>query len=317
MIATPSNFLPLGPTAAISFGSAYARTRHSPNSGSPPSYPSLPTAKGDPDLIIITSWTGALPKHIEKYTQAYSDLYSNCPILLITTSIQDLTLRSDKRKHDDLEPVVKYIESQILHRRTQHYNIFLHALSEGGSNKAVTLAKAFLKHTGYRLPIAASIYDSTPGTARFSNNIAAYKRSLPHNPAVRFFGLMFGVVVLAITFFFHRVLVRGDADVLARTRRAINDSTLWPVTGIPRTYVFSEADDLIWWRDIVEHAELSAQKFGVLSLVVKYNDTAHCHHMRDNVEFYWSLVKKTWESRTGIDIASLGSIEYKFGQPQV
>jgi hypothetical protein len=282
-------FIPLSPSVHVKSILAGGESRQQPIAPT--------TDTGHPDLIVVTSWTGALPKHIAKYTNSYSQLYPNCPILLVTTSIKDLTLQPSEKKSQALMPAVHYIHAQILSRQTQQYNILLHAFSEGGSSKAVWLAQEFLDHTGYQLPVAAYVYDSTPGTARFSNNLAAFKRSLPLNPFVRFCGICFGTFFLAISYFFHFVLARARDDLFTKTRKALNDAKLWPVAGVPRTYLFSEADDLICWKDVVDHAEYSARHFNVLSLVVKFKATAHCNHMKENEDYYWSAVKKTWDSR--------------------
>lgn len=265
-------------------------------SSSPSSFAST-TGIGDPHLIIITSWTGANPKHIAKYTQNYMALYPFCPILVIATSIEDLTMRSTEQKIATLAPAVEYIEDLIVSRYTYNFNILLHAFSEGGSNKAVCLARAFLAKAKYQLPIAAYIFDSTPGTPRFSNNVAAFKRSLPENPVIRFLGFFLGIFFVAAMEILHSIFVPYDNNIIAKTRKAINDASLWPIAGIPRTYMFSEADDLIWWKDVQEHAEMSAKEFGVVCLMVKYKASRHCDHMRLNEEYYWSAVRKTWETR--------------------
>ncbi|KAL2163264.1 hypothetical protein VTH06DRAFT_5320, partial [Thermothelomyces fergusii] len=64
-----------------------------------------------PDLIVITSWTGAAAKHVAKYTSAYNGLYPSVPILLITTSVSDLVLRSTEQKLKALAPAVAYLLS--------------------------------------------------------------------------------------------------------------------------------------------------------------------------------------------------------------
>jgi hypothetical protein len=64
-----------------------------------------------PDLIIITSWTGAAAKHVAKYTSAYNDLYPGVPILVITTVLSDLTIHSTNHKLKVLAPAVEYLLS--------------------------------------------------------------------------------------------------------------------------------------------------------------------------------------------------------------
>ncbi|KAK3312810.1 hypothetical protein B0H66DRAFT_643968 [Apodospora peruviana] len=260
-----------------------------------------------PDLIIITSWTGAIPKHIAKYTQSYNQLFPNTPILVITTSIADLAIHSTKHKLKVLPPAVRYLstcpgsttapQSQSSEKPLPFQNILLHAFSEGGANKAVCLAQAFLSTTHQRLPIAAFIFDSTPGTPRYSSNVAAFRRSLPPNKFAQAVGLPLGAGILAVTWVVFGVVIGYENNLISKTRRALNDSDLWKVEGIPRTYIFSEADDLIWWKDVEEHGVTSANVCGARSLLVRFKKTGHCGHARGHEGIYWGAVRRTWETR--------------------
>jgi hypothetical protein len=253
-------------------------------------------------MIIITSWTGANPKHITKYTLGYNELYPGTPIVVITTVIQDLAFRSTKEKMETLAPLITYL-CPGAHRskpgtvRPAYNNILLHAFSEGGSNKAVCLARAFVATTGSRIPVSAFVFDSTPGTPRFSNNVAAFRRSLPRNPIVRMFGFPFGAFVLAITWVLFSLFVGYENNAISKSRRALNDSRLWAVARVPRTYIFSETDDLIWWKDVEDHSDEAAKRHGVTSLVVRFKKSGHCNHLKKNEEYYWNAVRKTWEAR--------------------
>lgn len=64
-----------------------------------------------PDLIILTSWTGASAKHVAKYTNEYNALYPGVPILLITTVVADFFLHSTAHKLAVLKPAVDYLLS--------------------------------------------------------------------------------------------------------------------------------------------------------------------------------------------------------------
>lgn len=88
-----------------------------------------------------------------------------------------------------------------------------------------------------------------------------------------------------------------EENVISRTRRALNDDKLWDVVGTPRTYVFSQADDLIHWRDIEDHAADAADRLGVTSMLVRYKGSGHCAHTREDEECYWNAVRRTWEAR--------------------
>ncbi|KAK0612032.1 hypothetical protein B0T14DRAFT_393554, partial [Immersiella caudata] len=260
--------------------------------------PSEPTTHGTPDLILITSWTGALPKHIAKYTLSYNQLYPGVPLMVITTTIWDLALHTLDTKIKSVGPAAEYMLG------TKREKILLHAFSEGGAHKAVCLARAYLlaaaaaggEGHGKKLPIRAFVFDSTPGTPRYASNVAAFKRSLPRNPAARALGLPIGASVLGVTWVLFIVFVGYENNLISETRRALNDEGLWvDVRGAPRTYLFSERDDLINWRDVERHGVESAEKLGVRSLLVRFRMSGHCGHARGNEGVYWGAVRRTWE----------------------
>lgn len=251
-------------------------------------------APGSPDLILITSWTGAVPKHIAKYTRAYNALYPHTPIMVITTHISDIAVHTTKQKITALAPAVDYLR---IHHPASGSQILLHAFSDGGSNKAVCLAEAYLASTGRRLPIAASVLDSTPGTARYSSNIAAFRRSLPRNEALRIAGVIVGTFFFAVHWVLFAVFVGWERNLFQRTRRGLNDEKLWDLRAMPRTYVFSQADDLISWKDVEAHAADAAEKVGMTSMLVRFKESGHCCHAKENEDYYWTAVKQTWEAR--------------------
>ncbi|KAK1658016.1 hypothetical protein BDP55DRAFT_622607 [Colletotrichum godetiae] len=254
-----------------------------------------------PSIILLTSWTGADPRNVAKYTRRYNELYPDTPIMVITTVIKDLVFRSTKEKVTMLESAVEFLRNHIS-SQCKRPSILLHAFSEGGSNKAVCLARAYLSATGCQLPVGAFIFDSTPGKPRFSSNVAAFKRSLPSNKFVRAIGLPFGAIVLGMVYGVYSVFVGRENNVISKTRIALNDEVLWDVTSAPRTYVFSEADDLIAWEDVEDHAWESAELLGLDSMVVKFRESGHCSQARENKEEYWTAVMETWEARDAQDV---------------
>ncbi|KAL0935778.1 indole-diterpene biosynthesis protein [Colletotrichum truncatum] len=254
------------------------------------------TSAESPGLILLTSWTGADPRHIAKYTKRYNEVYPDTPIMIITTVIHDLIIRSTKEKIAALKPAIEFLRRHNTAQSKQPA-ILLHAFSEGGSNKAVCLAQAYLSATGCRLPIGAYVFDSTPGKPRFKSNVAAFKRSLPANKAVRAIGLPAGTVVLGIVYGTITVFMGAENNVISKTRKALNDETLWDVKDAPRTYVFSEADDLIAWEDVNDHARESDELLGLQSMVVRFKGSGHCNHAREDEEKYWTAILDTWEAR--------------------
>jgi hypothetical protein len=289
-----------------------------------------------PDLIIITSWTGAASKYVAKYTASHNALYPGVPILVITTLVADLVIRSTSQNIKALGPAVKYLLSRetgpataaspgpIRHayldqRQPQaeppselrFSSILLHVFSEGGAYKAVCLAHAYLGSTNHasRLPIAALILDSTPGTPRLRNLAIGLQQALPNSksgPITRALrtALSTGVVWLAWAALQLRRHTAGDGerDFISQTRKALNDEQLWgDLRGVPRTYLFGEEDEIIWWGDVHSHGAESAManERGIGSLMVRFKRTGHCAHVRKetNRTIYWDAVKKTWEMR--------------------
>lgn len=265
--------------------------------------------RGSPAVVLLTSWTGAQARHVAKYTEAYGELYPHTPVMVVTTQITDLACQSTKQKMAALAAAVGFLQGRTGGGRavgaaatvTGPPGVLLHAFSEGGSNKAVCVARAYLAATGRPLPVAAFVFDSTPGTPRFGCNVAAFRRSLPNNALARAFGLALGVAVLAATWVVFGLVVGFENNALSKTRRALNDAALWggarALRRAPRTYLFSEADDLILWRDVEAHAAEAAAAAGVASLLVRYQASPHCGHARAHPDHYWAAVRHTWEAR--------------------
>ncbi|KAK5662146.1 hypothetical protein OQA88_8051 [Cercophora sp. LCS_1] len=268
-------------------------------STSPLPLPHPSPSTSSPDLIILASWTGALPRHVAKYTLSYQTLYPSTPILLLTTSITDLALSSTASKITALLPACSYLLPSPTHPGKR--SILLHAFSEGGAHKSVLLAHAYLLATSNasRIPIRAFIFDSTPGTPRYASNVAAFKRSLPRNPAARALGIPVGGAVVGVHWVFFTVFAGLENNVISKTRKALNDEALWDdLKGAARTYIFGEEDDLIFWEDVERHGRESAEG-GIRSLMVRFRRTGHCGHARGNEGLYWGIVRRTWEGSKG------------------
>ncbi|KAH6847677.1 hypothetical protein B0I37DRAFT_415401 [Chaetomium sp. MPI-CAGE-AT-0009] len=363
-----------------SHGSMYSNSSFSLPPGRAAQLSSRSRDTPPPDLIIITSWTGAASKHVAKYAEAYNTLYPGVPILVITTVISDLVLHSTAHKLQVLAPAVDYIlshepvytpSSQPGTISSQSYNsssslpshppptitskprfpsLLLHAFSEGGAHKAVLLARAYQQHHHHhhnnnpnqppnshppRLPVEALILDSTPGTASYTRATTAFARSLPGGGQGK--GLVGRVLAPAaaagvVGVMWAGLRVRGQygrSDLIATTRRALNDGGLWDLKGMARTYLFGEEDAVVWWEDVHRHGVESAgvagsgggdgggdggggalgpegdgggeggEAGGVGSLMVRFKRTEHCAHAKGMVNggVYWAAVRRTWEMR--------------------
>ncbi|KAK4155671.1 hypothetical protein C8A00DRAFT_13329 [Chaetomidium leptoderma] len=280
---------------------AYHSTGYEPFSHSSLCLPPGPAAKlssrsretAPPDLIIITSWTGAAAKHVAKYTAAYNTLYPGVPLLVITTAVSDLVLHSETHKLQALAPAVDYLVSQEEERPPyshSHYcpprsprfpSLLLHAFSEGGAHKAVLLARAYcLSHQNKKkIPLRALILDSTPGRASYTRATAAFAQAMPP--------------------------FWSSSPVL----NALKTPFAAGVVGL--VWAGLQGDGVVWWGDVHAHGVESATigigngnggggggKGGVGSLMVRFKRTEHCAHAKGvvNGEVYWAAVRKTWET---------------------
>ncbi|KAL2015436.1 hypothetical protein VTK56DRAFT_5502 [Thermocarpiscus australiensis] len=266
-----------------------------------------------PDLIIITSWTGAAPKYVAKYTESYNSLYPGVPILVITTIASDLVIRSARQNIKALGPAAEFLLSREpapaiaspAYSNQRHpqpeppsklrfSSILLHAFSEGGAHKAVCLAHAYLRSTNHAspLPIAALILDSTPGTPRPKNLARGLRQALPHSkssPLTRALHTALSAGVVWLTWgalqFRRRKSGNKEQDFISQTRKALNDERLWgDLRGVPRTYLFGEDDEIIQWDDIHSHGVESAMiqdEGGVGSLMVRFKTVQALHASLD------------------------------------
>ncbi|KAL2186510.1 hypothetical protein L209DRAFT_687033, partial [Thermothelomyces heterothallicus CBS 203.75] len=274
-----------------------------------------------PDLIVITSWTGAAAKHVAKYTSAYNALYPGVPILLITTAVSDLVLRSTKQKLKALAPAVAYLLSEEpaagapYPARTassssppfspRFSSLLLHAFSEGGAHKAVLLARAHLSTATAAAEVAAAAAAAAAGAPpRNNNNKKQRKKKKKKKKKNHSRKLPVHALILDSTpgtsANDHRQQQRHhdhDHDLIAETRRALNNPALWDLHRIARAYLFGEADEVVWWRDVHRHAKGGGGGPGVGSLVVRFKRTGHCAHAKGAVNgaVYWAAVRRTWE----------------------
>ncbi|KAH7130417.1 hypothetical protein B0J11DRAFT_392040, partial [Dendryphion nanum] len=241
-----------------------------------------------PDLILLFSWTGASGKHVSKYTRQYQFLFPMSRIMVITTSIKDLILRSSTKRQSRLLPAIGRILSYGNLNR-----ILVHAFSEGGSNKATELAEVYRIKTGQRLPCAALCLDSTPGMPRYLRLCDALRKSLPPNPIIRWAGIAFGSLVLGGVWMIWRGFKGTENNPVTRTRGRLNDDTFWDLHA-PRSYLFSRNDAIIAWQDIHEHAQESRRK-GVEVFETMFESSAHCNHTVEDPTRYWFSVWLTWK----------------------
>jgi hypothetical protein len=247
----------------------------------------------EPELIVFCSWMGANPRHIRKYATYYGETYPNAVILIVTTSVVDLAVRSKSAHSNRIRPAIEKIKRTLCEANATKRNprILLHILSNGGAYTACRIADTFRKEVGNPLPITGMILDSCPGRGNFEQSIAAISINLPKAFLLRHILLLAASLLLAYLWVLDRVLqVENKLD---RSWYRMNDERLFDLRAC-RLYVYSKADAIIHWRDIEDHAEM-AKKIGWTVIEMRYEDSAHVCLLRDKPELYWAAAQGIWE----------------------
>ena len=121
-------------------------------------------------------------------------------------------------------------------------------------------------------------------------SINALVQSMPPSPLIRVPGTLLAHVSVAAVLVLSRVF--GVNDGVERLRAGLNDKRLFPAEA-PRLYIYSKADEMVWWEDVEEHAK-AAEDLGWKVERASFEGSAHVGHMLEDGERYWDAVKRTW-----------------------
>ena len=216
--------------------------------------------------------------------------------------------------------------------------VLLHIFSNGGAHWAVQLAQAYRENirpylasstaSSKELPISALIFDSSPGHASVGTATRTTLSSLPKN-AVLQRGLLTPVayIFLGGCYIFHilgiaehcvvklwRELNHSKGPFVVKQNHSnhtqherqvgqkpieTSGSDLKP---IPRTYIFSEADDMIASEDVLDHAATARRQTGLSDndaeefvRVEEFTGSMHVNHVSVDPTRYWKIVQETVE----------------------
>jgi hypothetical protein len=247
--------------------------------------PTSRTPSNDPDFVLIVPWMDAQPRHIAKYTAGYEMLYPSAQILAITTSSYDVAFNTTAANINRISPAL-----EILYALPPNTKLLLHFFSNGGGFTTMLLAKCYKKKMEKPLPVAATVFDSTPGRDKWPESVRAIAVGLPKNIVLRTIGTL--ILHLMYAFYVFGYLLTGQEDLVEQTRRALNDKSLFDLDA-PRVYIYSVADDMVDWRDVEEHGE-EAMKLGYTVNREKYLAGGHAGHLIEDPKRYWSIVQELW-----------------------
>ncbi|KAL8686617.1 MAG: hypothetical protein Q9218_006982 [Villophora microphyllina] len=248
------------------------------------------TRQTAPGLIILCTWMLANPAHITKYVRGYQALYPAASILIIQSSSLDFIYRGRKALERCLQPAIAAVCSTSL--QTSNPGILLHVFSNGGSLRAVTLFRSYLKTTGHPFPVHCTVLDSCPGRATFH---VAFRVLLLPWQSQPFYKRLPVVAMLYVAF--------GLWWTLMFALRMENPfETLWQGLSNPeevketkRVYIYSDVDDMVPRNDIEDHGVEARQK-GFDVEMENFVGTGHVAHMKlGNGERYWGIVDELWK----------------------
>ncbi|KAL1305046.1 hypothetical protein AAFC00_001987 [Neodothiora populina] len=243
----------------------------------------------DISLIVICAWMEATPKHIAKYSAYYRDTYPAASILILESKFPDVIYRTSKIQQSRLGPACDV----VIDRRSQG-KVLLHIFSNGGAHTASQLACALSSiapsnslssPTKSRL-FCAMVLDSCPGRLDFARGTKAMLASAPRSAIGRFVAFVFAYTVI---FFMYFLKAHGVQDAVSFARAKLNDTELFALD-TPRLYVYSQADEMIGWKDVQDHAEEARKKGYSDVLALPFVESRHCAHIVVDAKRYWGAV---------------------------
>jgi hypothetical protein len=247
-----------------------------------------------PRVMVLAFWMNASSRALVKYVVEYRRLAPTARIVFILSSSNDFMLHaSQNAQHARLAPAVEAIQASD----APEGPVFLHMFSNGGVASTTHFLAAYQKATGKPLRVSSMIIDSAPGTATISAGLKAFSFVLPRVWLLHYLSKFLLFVVLAVSSLLRRLT--HTPHPVTRAQNAINDHGLVRGTGQndspERCYIYSDADELVDWRDVEKHAS-EAQAKGWVVRREKFLGSPHVCHMRSDPERYWNIVKIYLES---------------------
>ncbi|KAG8729032.1 hypothetical protein FRC11_009648 [Ceratobasidium sp. 423] len=182
--------------------------------------------------------------------------------------------------------------------------LLVHAFSNGGALNETTLARAISdtpRPTNTpAIPAQAIIYDSLPGVLNLRVSVLAFTAAI-RSPVFRAIAkVLLGVLYVLGTMWgcLKNFILGPKEDLITKLHRELNEPKLLP-QHTPRTYMYSDVDELIPAESVEIHAkrarDLIGRDAGVVKLA-KFQGSPHVAHARKDPKRYWDTVVQTWET---------------------
>ncbi|KAH8722838.1 indole-diterpene biosynthesis protein-like protein PaxU [Phaeosphaeriaceae sp. PMI808] len=279
-----------------------------------------PSKPATGELVIICTWLGAAPKHINKYVAMYHRIAPGARILLIESAVPIL-VSSYARQYRHIQAAAQKVidtlaecgsSSIVTEKPSQSPKILLHTFSNGGTNTATQLLIVLRKKSSGPIPLLGIVFDSCPAKGTYWKSHSAMVLSLPPDFATQFVG---AIVVHVLLCMLYTWIACGNENPASLQRRTVLD----PETVIPPSstvafdqqsngharYIYSTSDRMCHWGDVHDHAE-EARQLGWNVEEVVYEGTGHCAHYSADVMRYEATVGRLWSGQPAL-AASTGN----------
>lgn len=252
-----------------------------------------------PRLIVVASWLDAREPHIAKYTTRLQALYPDSPILLIRSFTRQVTInaRSHPMRIEPAVPVIRSITAEA-EGGGRLPEMLIHVFSNGGSTTLKHLYGVYAESArpgeAAGLPSHVTVFDSAPGRWHWGRTVAGFMASLSGTSwAVRL--AMRPLLHLMCAVYWVLYVPWGRTGAMEQSWLVHNDRAK-NLSEQGRTYIYSEVDELVDYRDIEDHAA-AAHEAGYVTRLEKFSGSQHVGHVRVDQERYWSIVRDSWENK--------------------
>lgn len=256
-------------------------------------------------LIVLCTWLGAAPKHINKYIVSHRTIAPRSRILLVKSDVSILT-SSYPAQRKAIKPAVQAILTVIDEcgqdnkQSAPQPQVLIHTFSNGGTNSATQILLELGEQRGTPLPVVGIMCDSGPAKGEYWKSYHSMLLSMPKGLAKTVGPLIAQFICVVL---FTSIAIGRYEKPEEMWRRTLLDANF--VTGTTKKegricYMFSKADDHVEWQDIVEHADTARSK-GWEVAEVEFEGTPHCNHFSSDADRYSGIMQKLWGSVRLVD----------------
>ncbi|KAG9119171.1 hypothetical protein FRC07_005958 [Ceratobasidium sp. 392] len=260
-----------------------------------------------PSVILICGWMDAQLVHLYKYTEKYHQLYPSATQILIR-SHQKYFWAGDAAKKASVLPAVKLLRDAGISPGdpAESSGLLVHTSSNGGALVLTSIARQLAETTSptqSALPAQALIFDSLPGTIDLRVTVLAFTAPIRSAPLRAIASAVFGAVYIVGKIWRETIgaIFGRSPDTFEKLHADLNDTKLLPQR-VPRTYIYSDADELIQVQSVEGHASKAKEQLEASGVdpdivrLTKFEGSKHVSHARLDPQRYWTAVADTWST---------------------